>query len=91
MYDQINDAMRQALGKEGYKGQVNEMLIAWLRSESAVGNDLMQLWHSFFNLKTIPPGQHNERMQGWLTSEGFKRETLADSILAYWKNRANTP
>lgn len=91
MNDQVNEATRSALAKDGYIGQLNQMLTAWLRTEGAVGYDLMSLWLSFFDIKLIADGQFNERMQGWLTSEGFGYATLSDSQLGYWRNRANTP
>ncbi len=52
LYDQINDAQVRSLRKEDYQGQLNEMLAAWLQAEGAVGDDLMRLWWSCFNIRS---------------------------------------
>lgn len=89
MDNQLNDLMVRTLRKEGYQGQLNQMMSAWLRGTGANGNDLPDLWLSFLLLQ--PGDQRNQKEANWLRGLGFTQPALPDQQHAYWKDRALTP
>lgn len=86
MSDQLNDLQMTALGNEGFTGQLNERMSAWLRSTGAVGTDLVDLWMSFLLLQ--PGGQRNQKTFNWLGSLGYTETDLPDRQYHYWSDRA---
>jgi len=89
--NQINDTVRDTLEKEGYTGTISDMLSAWLLSTGATGDNINDLWKSYFDTNLIPAGQFNNRMFTWLKSESAVGKSLNDLKLDYWQKRLAFP
>lgn len=51
--------------------QLNELELAWLQKQGATSSVLMDAWAEFFDLLSIPEGNHNDRKTYWLRSLGY--------------------
>ena len=81
---QINEVRYTALVAQGFTGQINQMILAWLQDSGATSDQLTDAWGEMLAVLGFP-GQRNTAWFDFLGSLGFSG-ALPERENDFWDN-----